>query len=90
MDKINFFTELVNRWSKAKPIFFIKVQRFGLALGTLSVSLIAIPAVDDRVQKFAGYLATAAGVIAFFSQFTVKKPDYPTLDKKEETPIIGE
>lgn len=86
MEKINFFTELKNRWTEHSPVFFKKLMAFGAWLTGASVTLIglaAIPgvAIPDIVPQIAGYLATAGAVTTLISKLPVKDPDYNTLDK---------
>lgn len=86
MEKLNFFTELKNRWNKNSPLFFQKLTKFGAWLTGLSVTFIglsAIPGVTipEIVPQIAGYLATAGAVTTLVAKLPVKDPDYNTLDK---------
>lgn len=90
--KINFFTELLNRWNQSSPIFFQKLQKFGLWLTATSVTLLGlgeIPGITipDILPKIAGYMAAAGAMIAVISKLTVKDPDYRTLDKTEQDKV---
>lgn len=91
--KINFWTELSNRWSKTSPVFFKKFQAFGAWCTATGGALIGVPAalnatvettIDLSVMlRIASYLVLAGLVISAMSKLPVKDPDYTTLDKKE-------
>lgn len=86
--KINFFTELLNRWNQSSPIFFQKLQRFGLWLTATSATLIGLAeipgiTIPDLLPQIAGYMAAAGAMIAVISKLTVKDPNYNTLDQKQ-------
>lgn len=86
MEKLNFFTELKNRWKSESPIFFKKLQAYGAWATGVSVSLIGlaeIPGVSlpELLPQIAGYFAAAGAVMTLVSKLAVKDPDYSTLDK---------
>lgn len=86
MKKLNFFTELKNRWNENSPIFFQKLTKFGAWLTGASVTLIGISAIPGVIipgiiPQIAGYLATAGAVTTLIAKLPVKDPDYTTLDK---------
>lgn len=90
--KINFFTELSNRWNQTSPIFFQKLQKFGLWLTATSATLIGlgeIPGITipDLLPQIAGYMTAGGAMIAVISKLTVKDPDYRRLDKTESDKV---
>lgn len=81
---MKFTTELWNRWTAASPVFFKKLQAFGLYLTGASGALLAIPGVPAFIHDIAGYALTAGAVLTAVSKLPVKDPDYSTLDKPKE------
>ena len=63
---------IVERAKAPTPKFFRVLRRIGLALLTISGSIIAAPvALPVAVVSIAGYAALAGGVISIISQITV-------------------
>jgi len=61
------------RWKAPTPKFWKKVQTIGLSLtGISSVILTAPVSLPIGIVTFAGYLATAGGVVGVISQLAVK------------------
>lgn len=88
MKQINFWVELKNRWNKEKPIFFVKLQNFGLWCSGVSTTIIGLGVIPffglpELLPKIAAGFALVGATIAAFSQLVVKGPDYATLDQKE-------
>ena len=81
---MNFFTELSNRLSSNSPIFFKKLQAFGLYLTGFGGALLAIPSLPPKISDIGGYVITAGAVITAISKLPVKDPDYSKLDKKQD------
>lgn len=71
---MKILSEIKNRWTAASPIFFKKLQAFGLFLSGISGSLLALPTIPDNVQKIAGYALTAGAVLTFVSKLPVADP----------------
>lgn len=81
---MNFFTELKNRWASSSPIFFKKLQSFGLYISGVAGAVLAIPSIPDNIQTIAGYVLTAGAVLTAVSKLPVKDPDYSTLDQAKQ------
>jgi hypothetical protein len=88
MKQINFWIELKNRWNAESPIFFIKLQNFGLwctGVSTTVATLGVIPffGLPELLPKIAAAFAIAGALIGAVAKLGVKHPNYDTLDKKE-------
>ena len=65
--------ELLERISEPTPSFWKKVQRIGIALGTVGGILITAPvSLPASIVAIGGYLATAGAVTTALSQLTSK------------------
>lgn len=72
---MKFLTELWNRLTANSPVFFKKLQYFGLYLSGLGTSLIAIPGIPEKISAIGGYLITAGMVLSVAAKLPVTNPD---------------
>jgi hypothetical protein len=69
--------ELVARFNLASPSFFVKIQKIGIILTTLSVIILSLEAQSPAmelpvfVHKLAEYLAIAGSIAATIAKLTV-------------------
>lgn len=61
------------------PAFWKKVQKVGIALTTISTTLLSTPPVPEDVKNVAKYVLTAGLVITLMSQLTVESHDNKTV-----------
>lgn len=90
---MNFFTELINRFKYESPKFFKKVGSYALALGGIGAAILATKLDPSNTIKFsetvyniAEHLVSVGAIAKIVAAWTVKEPDYSTLDK----PVTGE
>ena len=74
--------KLRKRWRAKTPKFWKKIQKIGLAAGTIGAILLAAPvALPAALVTGAGYLIAVGGVTAALSQLTVE--DKPVNTKED-------
>lgn len=65
--------KIIERLKAPTPKFWKKVQIIGLSLAGLSTVILTAPvSLPIGIVTFAGYLATAGGVVGVISQLTIK------------------
>lgn len=67
------------RFLATTPAFWKKVQKVGIALTTISTTLLSTPPVPEDVKNVAKYVLTAGLVITLMSQLTVESHDNKTV-----------
>jgi len=64
---------LKNRWSSKTPKFWKKIQKIGIAAGTIGGVLVASPVMlPATIVSIGGYLLLAGSLTATLSQLTVE------------------
>lgn len=64
--------EILERWKAKTPIFFKRLQKIGLVIGSVAGVIATAPiSLPASVVTLAGYLTVASGTIAAISQLTV-------------------
>lgn len=63
--------EIIDRIKEPMPVFWKKVQRIGIALGTIGGAIVASPVIlPTIVATIGGYLATIGVVTSALAQMT--------------------
>jgi len=80
---------VLQRWQSETPVFFKKVKKFAIILGTLATALIAANepsglGLPEVVLSLCKYVLTACAAMGVTAQLTQKTP--PVETPVEETP----
>ena len=67
-----FFIELGNRFAAPTPVFFKKIQVFGLSIAGCGTTLLSIAGIPPKIASMGSTMIWVGGIITALAQCAVK------------------